>query len=172
MAATIYLITGSARGIGRGIVKELLKRPNTTVFAGVRDPDAPAATELKHFEVGAESKLILLKLDATKKLDNEAAVTSIKSYGISHVDVVIANAGISTAPHQTVDIPEEDFLKAYQVRVPMAVYGRRYYSTILASTNPPTLSPRQTLWDPFFSSRRSKIYSAPHLIQDSSCQHL
>ena len=117
MAASVYLITGSARGIGRGIVKQLLKRPNTIVFAGVRDTNAQAAIELKHFEVGAESKLILLTLDATKKSDNEAAVSVIKSYGISHVDVVIANAGVATEPHQTVDIPESDFLYAYQVSI-------------------------------------------------------
>jgi norsolorinic acid ketoreductase len=116
MAATVYLVTGSARGIGRGIVKELLKRPNTTVFAGVRDTNAPAAADLKRLEVGKESKLILLTLDATKKSDNDAAVSAIKSYGLSHVDVVIANAGVATKPRPTVDVPESDFLYAYQVR--------------------------------------------------------
>lgn len=131
------MITGSARGIGRGLVQGLLKRPQTTVFAGVRDTNASAATELQRFETGSGSKLILLKLDATKKSDNEAAVSTIKSHGISHVDVVIANAGIATGLHKSTEIPEKDFLETYQANTLGPIFLFQAVEPLLSAASNP-----------------------------------
>ncbi|KAL6232396.1 hypothetical protein BDW75DRAFT_232843 [Aspergillus navahoensis] len=75
MTNTVYLISGANRGIGRGVVEVLLSRPNTTVIAAVRNPDAAASQSLNSITPGTSSHLII--------------------YNISHLDVVIANAGIS-----------------------------------------------------------------------------
>lgn len=137
MTGTTYLITGTARGIGRGLVKELLKRPQTTVFAGVRDTNTSTATDLQKFEAAAGSKLILLKLDATKKSDNDAAVSTIKSHGVSHLDVVIANAGVSTDIRPIIDVPESDFLYAYQANTLGPIFLFQAVEPLLsASSNP------------------------------------
>ena len=114
MTSSTWLITGTTKGIGRGIVTELLKRPQTTVFAGVRDTLAEAATSLQSLEVANGSKLVILKVDATSEADSKAAVSTIKDHGIHHLDVVIANAGMDTGSRPTVDVPASDFLEAFQ----------------------------------------------------------
>lgn len=114
MKASTWLITGCARGIGRGLVKEVLQRPQTTVFAGVRDTQAQAAIDLQNLKTGEGSQLVLVKLDATKHADSQSAASTIKSHGVDHLDVVVANAGIVTPLQPTVDMPESDFLNTFQ----------------------------------------------------------
>lgn len=114
MASNNVFITGTTKGIGRGIVTELLKRPQTTVFAGVRDTQAEAATSLKSLEVANGSKLVILEVDATSEADSKAAVSTIKSHGVDHLDVVIANAGMDTEKRPTVEVPESDFLDVFR----------------------------------------------------------
>ncbi|KAJ5872208.1 uncharacterized protein N7529_004561 [Penicillium soppii] len=86
MTNTIYLITGASRGIGRGLAEIFLARPNTIVIAAVRDP-----------------------ADSKSSTDPTAAVETLqKKHGIDHLDVVIANAGIS-----------EDFSTVHRLSVPV-----------------------------------------------------
>ncbi|EXJ81509.1 hypothetical protein A1O1_07573 [Capronia coronata CBS 617.96] len=94
--ATRYLITGANRGIGRGLTNLILARPNTTVLALVRDPDDETSKSLASVPRGSNSILIVLPYDA--KDPNDAAATAIttaqRDHGITHLDVVIANAGM------------------------------------------------------------------------------
>lgn len=94
MSTTTYLITGANRGIGKGLTAELLKRPNTTVVAGVRDT-AASASILNAIPAGEGSKVILVKIDSQSETDAKEAVSTLASEGITSIDVVIANAGIA-----------------------------------------------------------------------------
>lgn len=78
---TTYLITGTTRGIGKGLVASLLQRPNTTIIACVRDPLAPAAQNLRDLPRCAEgsSKLIIVKLDSTQDSDAKNVVEEIQT---------------------------------------------------------------------------------------------
>lgn len=78
---TTYLITGTTRGIGKGLVASLLLRPNTTIIACVRDPLAPAAQILRNLPRCAEgsSKLIIVKLDSTQDSDAKNVVEEIQT---------------------------------------------------------------------------------------------
>lgn len=78
---TTYLITGTTRGIGKGLVASLLLRPNTTIIACVRDPLAPAAQILHNLPRCAEgsSKLIVVKLDSTQDSDAKNVVEEIQT---------------------------------------------------------------------------------------------
>ncbi|KAH8817477.1 hypothetical protein F5884DRAFT_722587 [Xylogone sp. PMI_703] len=94
MAGSV-LITGANRGIGKGLVKQYLSGPNTTVIATVRDVTHPSAAELQSFTVGSGSRLIVVKIDSTSSTDAEKAVEELRTkYGITRVDTVIANAGL------------------------------------------------------------------------------
>ncbi|KAK2817675.1 hypothetical protein FQN49_007972 [Arthroderma sp. PD_2] len=95
MANIIYFITGANRGVGRGFVEHLLARPNVTMVAGVRDPDSPSSQSLQTIPTGESSKLIVVKIDSKSTTDPTAAVKKLQDQGINHLDVVIANAGIS-----------------------------------------------------------------------------
>jgi norsolorinic acid ketoreductase len=90
-----YLVTGGNRGIGKGFVSTLLQRPSTTVIVAVRDPSATSSKALSELPKGADTKLILVKLDSSIETDAVEAVSQLKSqHGIIAIDVVIANAGI------------------------------------------------------------------------------
>ncbi|MCJ1420680.1 hypothetical protein MMC32_007039 [Xylographa parallela] len=94
-SASVVLITGANRGIGRGLVEEYLSRPNSTVVAAVRDPSNVTSQSLGTIAVAKGSKLITVKIDSLSETDAKAAVETLKeSYGISKLDVVIANSGI------------------------------------------------------------------------------
>ncbi|GAM91529.1 hypothetical protein ANO11243_095810 [Dothideomycetidae sp. 11243] len=99
-----YLVTGASRGIGLGLVTELLARPSTTVIAGVRDP-AKASSALEALPHGSGSRLIIVKLDSTKEIDAAAAIAELQNkHGVKVIDVVYANAGINGGIPKTLDL--------------------------------------------------------------------
>ncbi|RSL50894.1 hypothetical protein CEP53_008636 [Fusarium sp. AF-6] len=77
-----YFITGANRGLGKGFVTSLLKRPNINVIAAARDP-AAAGVALNDLP--------------------EATLHLQKEFGITSIDVVIANAGVYYAAKHTLD---------------------------------------------------------------------
>jgi len=91
---TSVLITGANKGIGRGFVENYLARPDITVVAAARNPAGKDAQELLTLPTGKGSKLILVKIESTSDTDAVKAVETIKAQGVSHLDLVIANAGI------------------------------------------------------------------------------
>jgi norsolorinic acid ketoreductase len=93
---TTYLITGGNRGIGRGFVQTFLQRTATIVIAAVRDPSSASAKSLQDLPKGAGSRLITVKLDSSISTDATEAVAQLQTeHGLSSIDLVIANAGIS-----------------------------------------------------------------------------
>ncbi|KAL3441380.1 hypothetical protein BJX65DRAFT_313901 [Aspergillus insuetus] len=116
--STIVLITGVARGLGKALTEFYLARPNHTVIGTVRDPAAANAQALLSSSTTSAapgSKLHLLKLEATRAPDYASLPSSIKSLGITHLDIVIANSGISCSPTPLATISPEDVLNGYDV---------------------------------------------------------
>lgn len=93
---TVYVITGANRGLGLALTTTLALRPNTVVFACVRT-FTPGTTEiLTSLPVGQDSYVAPIQVDATVPLHDKQAVETITHmHGYNHVDVVIANSGIS-----------------------------------------------------------------------------
>ena len=87
---TVYLITGANRGIGLGLVTALLKRPNTTVIAGVRDTTASTSQALSSLPTANASKVVVVQIDSNNQYSAELAIKGLKD--IDHIDTVIANA--------------------------------------------------------------------------------
>ncbi|KAL6234895.1 hypothetical protein BDW75DRAFT_211192 [Aspergillus navahoensis] len=93
MPNTTYLIIGSSRGIGRGLVSIF----HTTVIAAVRDTASEHSQSLLSLP-GPESQLILVKLDSASPTDVQQGVTTLHSkHSIESINIMIANAGISFA---------------------------------------------------------------------------
>jgi len=94
---TTILITGANRGIGKGLLLTLLLRPNHTLIAGVRDPSSASSLALTSLPTGTNSTVLIAKIDSTSPTDPAAALENLrKTHDLTHLDVVIANAGIMT----------------------------------------------------------------------------
>ncbi|KAI1329075.1 hypothetical protein F5Y16DRAFT_367351 [Xylariaceae sp. FL0255] len=91
------LISGANRGIGRGLLQRYLVQPNHVVIAANRDPSHPTSQSLNDLPKAASSSLIIVKLEASNQTDAVNAMRELhSSYKIDHLDLVIANAGLST----------------------------------------------------------------------------
>ncbi|KAK3063137.1 hypothetical protein LTS18_002658, partial [Coniosporium uncinatum] len=110
---TTYLITGANRGIGRGLATAYLLRPNSTVIAAVRDPEKSTSKDLANLPTAQGSKLITVKIDSTSESDPAEAVKSLSEHSVSHLDVVIANAGDSRYAH-VADVSIGDMMYLYK----------------------------------------------------------
>lgn len=80
-------ITGANRGLGKGFVEYFLDN-DTTVFAGVRDPES-VDPKLKKNE-----KLKIVKIDVSNDSSIAAAVKTVEKK-TDHIDYLVNNAGVN-----------------------------------------------------------------------------
>lgn len=139
--AKTYLIAGATRGIGRGLVASLLLKDNSTVVAGVRDPNASTAKSLEELPKGKGSKVIVVKIDSSRSAflpshpisptypsslvliivpsdtDAPAAIQTLRTtHSITALDVVIANAGIAQSDFiNTADISIAETRQLFEI---------------------------------------------------------
>ncbi|KAL3429738.1 hypothetical protein BDV09DRAFT_200330 [Aspergillus tetrazonus] len=93
--STVVLITGVARGIGQALAKAYLSRPNHTVLGTIRDPSAQSLSALSSHIPAQGSRLFLFTLESTNASHYANLVSSLTTAGITHLDLVIANAGVA-----------------------------------------------------------------------------
>ncbi|XP_064242980.1 C-signal-like isoform X1 [Passer domesticus] len=115
-AARTVLLTGSNRGIGLELVKQLLgsPRPPAWIFATCRDPEGPRAQELRDL-ASKHPNLVLVKLD----VENPSAITEAakvvegKLNGMG-LNLLINNAGIYTPTASLETVDAEDMVRTYK----------------------------------------------------------
>jgi norsolorinic acid ketoreductase len=137
MSQTVVLISGANRGLGKGLLELYLARPNHIVIAANRDPTHITSKTLTNLPTGTGSRLILVKVDASNESDALEAVKQLSAEGIDHLDLVIANAGISYTWPKVSDLKIADL----QAHIETNVYGVLwlYQATLpllLKSNNP------------------------------------
>ncbi|KAK3320147.1 hypothetical protein B0T19DRAFT_433963 [Cercophora scortea] len=108
MSLTIVLISGASRGLGKGLLEIFLARPDHIVIAANRNADSPTSKALNDLPKGAGSRLIVVKVDSTVETEAFDAVKQLEAEGIDHLDIVIANAGISFAWPTVADLKVAD----------------------------------------------------------------
>ncbi|KAJ4328085.1 hypothetical protein N0V84_001453 [Fusarium piperis] len=120
---TVYVVTGTNRGIGLGLVKALISRPSVTVAATVRNDDA--ATSLKSDTTsvtkGDNSSLVIVKLD----FSNALAPDKIRdAFTVDHVDILINNAAFSPSMTLAADTPTDNLRAAFEINTigPLTVF--------------------------------------------------
>lgn len=98
------------------MVEHYLSRPSNTVIAAVRNLEKPSSKSLANLPVGKESSLIIVKIDSTVESDARDAITRLKAeFGISKIDVVIANAGICKVYPTVAQAKVADMLEHFSV---------------------------------------------------------
>ncbi|KAI1656831.1 NAD(P)-binding protein [Daldinia decipiens] len=111
----VVVITGAGRGIGNSLAQAYLPRPNCTVVGSIRDEKASCVTELKTSPKGSGSKLLLVKIKSSVPGDAKRAADEIKASGIGHIDIVVANAGISPPIVSLETVNLEDVVGAFNI---------------------------------------------------------
>ncbi|KAK0648658.1 aflatoxin biosynthesis ketoreductase nor-1 [Cercophora newfieldiana] len=113
---TNVLITGVSRGLGRALAELYLSRPNHTVIGSVRDLSSLTATTLRSTTPAPGSRLILVKIEVTSPTDYTSAITHLTTAeSITHLDIVIANAGINGELTTVADTPISDLKEVLDV---------------------------------------------------------
>ncbi|KAA8642749.1 hypothetical protein EYZ11_007946 [Aspergillus tanneri] len=122
--STVVFISGVARGIGRALTEAYLSRPNHTVIGSVRDRSAPNAKTLEAFPAAAGSRLLLVSIESTSAEDVTKAVRDIEAAGVTHLDIVIANAGICPTPTSIATVDVKDVTEAFTINTvgPIILY--------------------------------------------------
>ncbi|KAF8192916.1 hypothetical protein BJ912DRAFT_1093720 [Pholiota molesta] len=128
-----WLITGSNRGIGYGLVENLLKKENTFVIAAARNANAPSLTDLasKHPDT-----LKVVELDITSQESVDKAVAIVTPLLLNGLDYLINNAGANPQPTVKFDDLDLDLFAeeiGFNTTAPLRV--SRAYSVAKAALN-------------------------------------
>ncbi|KAL1745111.1 hypothetical protein HDZ31DRAFT_63443 [Schizophyllum fasciatum] len=123
--STVYFISGANRGLGFGLVTQLVKRTDAIVFAGVRNPDS--ADKLQALASAYPGKVHIVKLLAADRANNVAAADEIRKVA-GHLDVVIANAGIADCYDPGLTVPAAEMTRHFEVNVngPLVLFQATY----------------------------------------------
>ncbi|KAL7978884.1 hypothetical protein Chor_013373 [Crotalus horridus] len=110
------LVTGSNRGIGLELVKQLVEKSNPPewIFATCRDPEGPRAKSLKNLAAQHQHRIEIIQLDTSDPSSIQAAAATIteRLHGAG-LNLLFNNAGIvkpSTVESETPENMSEVFL--------------------------------------------------------------
>ncbi|OBS25183.1 hypothetical protein FPOA_05718 [Fusarium poae] len=111
---TVYVVTGGNRGIGFGLVRALVARAHSTVFATVRNDKSQSSLEaaLKDTPRGDGSTISIVQLDFSTALSPEYIRDA---FDIDRVDVLINNAAFSPPSYPVLEIPTSDLRSSFEI---------------------------------------------------------
>jgi NAD(P)-dependent dehydrogenase (short-subunit alcohol dehydrogenase family) len=120
----VYLVTGTARGIGLELVRLIASRPDAVVYAGVRDP--AKAIELNKI-AEKHSNVRVVKLDSETPEDAYAVAKTIEKE-VGGLDVVIANAGIAKNWEYVAKVDPQELYDHFKVNTvgPLILFQATY----------------------------------------------
>ncbi|GAB1420565.1 SDR family oxidoreductase [Anaerolineales bacterium] len=128
------LITGSNRGIGYNLVKQLLSQ-DCLIFATCRNP--ASADELNQLAAQSNGKIQIIPLD----LDDEASIQQAfqqVSVQVDHLDLLINNAGINPKTHRSLeDVTTEIMLDVFRVNAVAPLLITRQFLPLLKNGHNP-----------------------------------
>lgn len=98
-----YFVTGSSRGIGLTLVTILLSKPTSEVskiFASARSE----TDSVKKLIANSNGRVVFVPLDVTSEESIKSAASHVsQAQGSSGIDVLVNNAGISSASFSAVE---------------------------------------------------------------------
>ncbi|KAJ5964600.1 Short-chain dehydrogenase/reductase SDR [Penicillium vulpinum] len=121
MAPIVVFVTGANRGLGLGLVKGFLAKPGHIVIAAVRDPAHSTAQTLTEVSTGEGSRIVVVKYEASVEQSAFDAVKEATGQDISHLDIVVANAGIAKLYPLVKDVKRAEIVEHIDVNVLSAV---------------------------------------------------
>ncbi|XP_067327245.1 C-signal-like isoform X1 [Anolis sagrei] len=130
--ARSVLVTGSSRGIGLELVRQLAEGPDPPrhIFATCRDPRGPKGKAL-HQLAEKHSNVHVVQLEVESQSSVEAAVSEVESYLKGQgLNLLINNAGVNSyATLQTVE--RQEMLSAFNTNVVGAIFVVKEFLPLL-----------------------------------------
>ncbi len=117
LESRVAIVTGGAKGIGRGIAEALARHGASVVIADLDADEAQrAAEEVARDHAGSEGQRVLARrLDVTSGDDNRRLVAGILSE-LGRIDILVNNAGVSRSI-PFVDIDEAEWDRVFDINV-------------------------------------------------------
>ncbi|KPM34770.1 hypothetical protein AK830_g11801 [Neonectria ditissima] len=126
-----YLVTGSSRGIGLGLVAELLKDKKNVVIATARNTAGSSGLQDLKAKHG-DARFHLLDMDVIKLDSVHAAAEAAGKLLPSGLDHLISNAGVSyDASASWEDVNIEDFMAEMQFNLTSPIYLLREFLPLI-----------------------------------------
>ncbi|XP_070616436.1 C-signal-like isoform X2 [Erythrolamprus reginae] len=113
------LVTGSNRGIGLEMVKQLAKKVNPPkwIFATCRDPEGPRSQDLKNL-AAQRQEVVIIPLNITDPSSIKSAVTMVtERLNGSGLNLLINNAGVACRDSKIETQTPEDMAEVYKTNV-------------------------------------------------------
>nr|XP_013804073.1 PREDICTED: 11-cis retinol dehydrogenase-like [Apteryx mantelli mantelli] len=172
------LVTGTNRGIGLEIVKQLLQMPNPPewIFAACRDPKGERAQELQHL-ASKHPSLVIIPLEVTDPASIQAAAARVREHlKGSGLNLLINNAAMVL--NRTLDMETlQDMSQVYatntigpllvsQVRTPTCGFAAQLQGTSLplGSSSPSRDIPGSSdgeCMEPWVSTKEEEMAQGP-----------
>ncbi|KAI0353819.1 NAD-P-binding protein [Trametes cingulata] len=130
-AQRVWLITGSNRGIGLEIARQLLESPTNVVIAGCRNPSKAAA--LHALAESNKGRLHVVQLDiADRKSVNDSVQEVVAALGDKGIDYIINNAAVNEGGADTAFSMDLDVLeRTFHINVSGAAHVSQAYLPLL-----------------------------------------
>jgi len=113
LAGKVAVVTGAARGIGRGIALRLASEGADVIVAEVDEAMAEATAR----EIEKKGRRALaVRCDVTKESDVQAVVARVLKE-FSHIDILVNNAGTGQRVVETVDLDEGEWDRVMGVNI-------------------------------------------------------
>jgi norsolorinic acid ketoreductase len=91
-------------------------RPDTTVISGVRDVESTSSKAISSLPTAQNSRAIVVHIDSLSESSAKDAIKVLESkHGITKLDVVIANAGITNFYGPAIDTPLSEVRNHFEV---------------------------------------------------------
>ncbi|KAI8365032.1 hypothetical protein EDC96DRAFT_510242 [Choanephora cucurbitarum] len=113
MTSSIFVVTGTSRGLGLELTRQLSAKGHT-VFACARNPDASEKLQ----ELVDNKQVISIKMDTLDRESIKAAAKEIEKRAPEGIDVLINNVGITGDFHNTLEeLTRENLIKTFEANV-------------------------------------------------------
>ncbi|KAG0154623.1 hypothetical protein PDIDSM_191 [Penicillium digitatum] len=125
----------------RETVLKVFTKPNHTVIAVNRDPSHPTSDALADLPKAEGTTLEIIKLYALSQTDPAAAVKALAAKGITHIDILVANAGIALSWPKVSEVKVKETQKHTDVNLYGFIHLYQAFRPVLKEAQAPKLVP-------------------------------
>jgi NAD(P)-dependent dehydrogenase (short-subunit alcohol dehydrogenase family) len=121
MEGKVVLLTGAARGLGKGVARKFLESGATVVITDITDKTGEAAAQ----ELSATGPVEYMHMDVTNSTEIESAIRSISAkYG--KLDIAVNNACYINPNTPFYEIPDQEMEQSLKVCLHGVFYGMKH----------------------------------------------